>query len=118
MISAETRRNFNDFNDMYRELDLEDEGDIQDMVVDRVTSEPELDHRRLDDVFRWRDGDHYLEAEGYEFDDNDVYDYESDDSGYEIDFEHDVVFNHRSSDPGYGSDYDDDDSDDVSDIED
>ena len=126
MISAETRRNFNDFNDMYRELNLEGEGDIQDMVVDRVTSEPELDHRRLDDVLRWRDGDHYLEAEGYEFDGDDDgygYGYDSDDSGYEFDLGYgldDDVFSHRSSDPGYGSDYDvnDDYDDDVSDIDD
>ena len=123
MISAETRRNFNDFNDMYREIELENEEavDTQDIVVNRVTSE--LDDRRLDDVLRWRDGDHYLEAEGYEFDDGDDndYDYDSDDSGCGIDLGYsldgDVVFNHRSSDPGYGSDYDVDD-DDVSDIED
>ena len=93
MISAETRRNFNDFNDMYREIELENEEEVDtpDMVVDRVTSEPELDDRRLDDVLRWRD------------------------LGYSLDG--DVVFSHRSSDPGYGSDYDVDD-DDVSDIED
>ena len=117
MISAETRRNFNDFNDMYRELNLEGEGDIQDMVVDKVTSEPELDHRRLIDVLRWCDGDHYLIAEGFEEED-----YESDDSGCGFGFSNDNdVFNRRSSDPGYGSDYDVDDVDedaDVSDIED
>ena len=112
MISAETRRNFNDFNNMYRELNLEGEGDIQEMVVDRVTSE--LDHRRLIDVLRWCDGDHYLIAEGFEEED-----YESDDSGCEFGFNNDGndVFSYRSSDPGYGSDFDNSDSD-VSDIED
>ena len=114
MISPETRRNFNDFNEMFREIELEidEEVDVQNMVVDRITSE--LDHRRLIDVLRWCDGDHYLIAEGFEEED-----YESDDSGYEFGLfnDDDVGSNYRFSDPGYGSDFDNSDSD-VSDIED
>ena len=120
MIPAETRRNFDDFNDMYREIELENgDDDIQYEVVERVRSE--LNQRRLRDVLRWCDGDHYLVAVGHEFEG----DYESDDSGCDFDLEDndnddDVfnVFNFRFSDPGYGSDYDDDDGSEVSDIED
>ena len=113
MIPAETRRNFNDFNNMYREIELDEEVDIQDVVVERVTAE--LDQRRLDDVHRWRDDDHYLVAVGFNEDYDDVYD-----SGCDSDFEdNDVAFNHGFNDPGYGSD-DENEFDDinVSDIED
>ena len=123
MIPAETRRNFDDFNDMYREIELENgDDDIQYEVVERVRSE--LNQRRLRDVLRWCDGDHYLVAVGHEFEG----DYESDDSGcdFDLDLDFDLedndndddVFNFRFSDPGYGSDYDDDDGSEVSDIED
>ena len=85
MISPETRRNFIDFNRMYIEIELEIDApeEIPNMVLDRVSSEH--DQERLDDVLRWRDGDYYLEAVGYEFEGDDD-DYESDDSGYGSDF--------------------------------
>ena len=131
MIPAETRRNFDDFNNMYREIELEigETDEIQYAVVDRVESE--LNQRRLRDVLRWCDGDHYLEAVGYEFEDfDDDYgsddsgsdDYGSDDSGCSFDFDGYVfdldgdvfVFGaSKASDPGYGSDISE-----VSDIED
>ena len=121
MTSAETERNFDDFNNMYREIELEigETDEIQYAVVDRVESE--LNQRRLRDVLRWCDGDHYLEAVGYEFEDFDD-DYGSDDSGCSFDFDEYVfdldgdvfVFGaSKASDPGYGSDISE-----VSDIED
>ena len=119
MIPAETRRNFDDFNDMYREIELENgDDDIQYEVVERVRSE--LSQIRLRDVLRWCDGDHYLEAVGYEFeDDSEADESEADDSGcdFDLDLEDNddgVLYVFRLRDPGYGSDI----ASDVSDIED
>ena len=59
MTSAETERNFDDFNNMFKGIDQETETPdyIASIIVHKV--ERELDQKRLDDVVEWFDESHF-----------------------------------------------------------
>ena len=72
MTSAETKNNFDDFNNMFKGIDQETETPdcIAFMIVEKVKREH--NQKRMDDAVEWFDESHFYEIRDW-VNDNSVY---------------------------------------------